>query len=74
MGRRRRRASARRPWCAKGIPAPVPHGVIGAYDIDGALDAETLDAIALGVVSLICASWNQLDLWLRQIDSLWRIA
>ena len=29
---------------------PVPHGAIGAYDVDGALDAETL-AIADGVVS-----------------------
>jgi integrase len=30
---------------------PVPHGAIGAYDIDDALDAEVLEAIAVGVVS-----------------------
>jgi len=30
---------------------PVPHGAIGAYDVDDALDAETLDAIAVGMVS-----------------------
>ena len=29
----------------------VPHAAIGAYDVDGALDAETLEAIADGVVS-----------------------
>ena len=30
---------------------PVPHGAIGAYDVDGALNAETLEAIADEVVS-----------------------
>jgi len=30
---------------------PVPHGAIEAYDVDDALDAETVDAIAVGVVS-----------------------
>ena len=30
---------------------PVPHGVIFAYDVDDTLDAETVDAIAVGVVS-----------------------
>jgi hypothetical protein len=30
---------------------PVPHGAIGAYDVDDTLDAETVDAIAVGVVS-----------------------
>ncbi len=32
---------------------PVPRGACGAYDVDDALDAETLDAIAVGVVSHI---------------------
>jgi hypothetical protein len=44
------------------------HGPIGAYDVDDALDAETLDAIEVGVVSPIGASWNRLDAWLRQVD------
>ena len=30
---------------------PVPHGAFEAYDVDDALDAETVDAIAVGVVS-----------------------
>jgi len=29
----------------------APHGAIGAYDVDDALDAETLDAIAVEIVS-----------------------
>jgi len=30
---------------------PVPHGAFGAYDVDDTLDAETLEAMELGVVS-----------------------
>jgi hypothetical protein len=52
----------------------VPHGAVGAYDVDDALDAETVDAIAVGVVSPTFASWNQLDGWLRQIEGLRRAA
>ena len=52
----------------------VPHGVIGAYDVDDALDAETVDAIAVGVVSHILRVWNHLDAWLRQIEALRRVA
>lgn len=53
---------------------PVPHGAVGAYDVGDALDAETLDAIAVGVVSPNFASWNQLDGWLRQVEALRRVA
>lgn len=45
---------------------PVPHGAIGAYDIDDALDVEIVDAIAVGMVSPIWVSWNRLDAWLRK--------
>ncbi len=53
---------------------PVPHGAIGAYDVDDALDAETLDAIAVGVVSQIFTSWNQMAGWLRAVDGFRRAA
>jgi len=40
----------------------VPPGTIWAYDVDDALDAETVPR------------WNHLDAWLRQIEALRRVA
>jgi len=53
---------------------PVPHVTIGPWDVDDALDAQTVDKIAVGVASRIFASWNQLDGWLRQVEGLRRVA
>ena len=52
---------------------PVPHGAIGAYDVDNALDAETVEAMAVGVVSQICPSWNRMTPWLRRLEMLGRL-
>ncbi len=49
---------------------PVPHGAIGAYDVDDTLAAETVEAIAVGVVSPMFASWNQAAGWLRRLERL----
>ncbi len=49
---------------------PVPHGAVGAYDVADALDAETVDAIAVGVVSPAVASWNNVADWLRRVAGL----
>ena len=44
-------------------PPDVPNSVC-------ALDAETVEAIAVGVVSPIFASWNQIAIWLRRLEGL----
>ncbi len=51
---------------------PVPHGAIQASDVDDTFDAESLDAIAVGMVSPNVVSWNHLDAWLLHVDRLRR--
>ena len=53
---------------------PMPHGAIGAYAVDDALDAETIEGIAVGVVSRIFTSWNRIREWLGRLEQLRRVA
>jgi hypothetical protein len=52
----------------------VPHATYAEPDPDAPAEPELVDPIEDVLVSLVFASWSQLDGWLRQVEALRRAA